>query len=129
MMLNNPDQLNLMLAMFVPQLPILLVCLVGGGVVLAKWEEAPSAAVWALLGFGLSAVLCIAIPVLQTLVQRWLVESHHTVPSRTWLLTGFSFFWSVLRAGSYGLLLVAIYAGRASRPPSATVASSPPPLG
>ena len=63
--MNNTDQIEMLLSMFTIQLPTLLVCFVAGVVILGRWKEASEGAMWALLGFGLATILCIAIPVAQ----------------------------------------------------------------
>jgi hypothetical protein len=50
-------------------------------------------------------------------VQEWMTQSHAPMAERTTVFAGLGFLWSVLRAVSYGLLLVAVFAGR-STPPS-----------
>ena len=118
--MNDSDQLKMFLSLFVMQLPILLVCLLAGVVVLIRWRQASSGSLWALLGFGLALVLCIAIPVVQTAVQHWVAQSGD-IARRASVFTGLSVLWSVLRAATYALLLVAVFAGRS------TAASTTPP--
>ena len=111
--MNNSDQIEmLLLSMFATQLPTLLVCFVAGVVILGRWNEASKGAMWALLGFGLATILCIAIPVAQAGVQEWMKHSVETTAERTSVFAGLGFLWSVLRAVSYALLLVAVFAGR-----------------
>src|SRR5262245_15035152 len=66
---------------------------------------------WALLGFGLAAVLCFAVPVAQTAVQDWVSHGGHTMIENASVMAGISIVWSVLRAGTYALLLIAVFAG------------------
>ena len=110
--MNNTDQIEMLLSMFVIQLPTLLVCFVAGVVILGRWKEASKGAVWALLGFGLAMVLCIAMPVAQAVVQEWMKQSVGTTAERASVFAGLGFLWSVLRAVTYALLLVAVFAGR-----------------
>lgn len=110
--MNNTDQIEMLLSMFTIQLPTLLVCFVAGVVILGRWKEASKGAMWALLGFGLATILCIAIPVAQAGVQEWMKHSVETTAERTSVFAGLGFLWSVLRALSYALLLVAVFAGR-----------------
>jgi hypothetical protein len=72
---------------------------------------------WALLGFGLAAILCFAVPVAQTAVQDWIRQSGHTTVESASVMAGISMVWSVLRAVSYALLLIAVFAGRSTSPP------------
>ncbi len=67
--------------------------------------------VFAALGFGLVLVLCIVLPLGQTIIQQWVFETGQR-EARMWEFTAFGIVGSVLRAVSYALLLAAIYAGR-----------------
>jgi hypothetical protein len=118
--MNNTDQINLLLSMFAIQLPTLLVCFVAGVVILGRWKQGSNGSMWALLGFGLAAVLCFAVPVAQTAVQDWVRHSGHTKVEGASVMVGISIVWSVLRAISYALLLVAVFAGRSTSPPAST---------
>jgi hypothetical protein len=115
--MNNADQTKMLLSLFATQLPTLIVCFVAGVVILGRWKEASKGAIWALFGFGLATILCFAVPVTQFGVQEWMTQSHAPIAERTTVFAGLGFLWSVLRAVSYGLLLVAVFAGR-STPPS-----------
>jgi len=106
--------------MFVTQLPMLLVCLVGCVVVVVKWQQGSRGSIWALLGFGLALILCVLIPVVQTGVQHWVMQNSEMVSQRAAVLMSVSIFWSLMRAVSYALLLVAVFAGRSTS--SATAA-------
>ena len=114
--MNNTDQIELLLSMLAIQLPTLLVCFVAGVVILGRWKEASKGAMWALLGFGLTTILCIAIPVAEACVQEWMKQSGWTTAGRASVLAGLGFLWSVLRAVTYALLLVAVFAGRSNSP-------------
>ena len=116
--MNNTDQLRLLLSTFAIQVPTLLVCLVAGVVILGKWKEGSNGSLWALLGFGLAALLCFAVPVAQTGVQDWIIHSGHTAIEGASVMAGISIVWSVLRAVSYALLLIAVFAGRPTSPPA-----------
>jgi len=115
--MNNTDQIKLLLSMFAIQLPTLIVCFVAGVVILARWKQGSKGSMWALLGFGLAAVLCFAVPVAQTAVQDWVRHSGYTTPESASLMAGISIVWSVLRAVTYALLLIAVFAGRSTSPP------------
>ena len=118
--MNYTDQIEMSLSMFAIQLPTLLVCFVAGVVILGKWKEGSKGSMWALLGFGLAAVLCFAVPVAQTALQQWVRHSGHTMAESASVMAGISFVWSLLRAVTYGLLLVAVFAGRSTSPPAST---------
>jgi uncharacterized protein YqgC (DUF456 family) len=114
--MNDTDQIKMLVSTFAIQLPTLLVCFVAGVVVLGRWKEASKGAMWALLGFGLATILCIAIPVTQVGVQEWMKQSNWTMANRASVFAGIGFLWSVLRAVTYALLLVAVFAGRSNSP-------------
>jgi hypothetical protein len=118
--MNDTDQTKILLSMFAVQLPTLLVCFVAGVVILGRWKEVSKGAMWALLGFGLTTILCFAIPVAQAGVQEWMTRSGGTVAERTSVFAGLGFLWSVLRAITYALLLVAVLAGRSTSPSAST---------
>src|SRR5438034_8007174 len=115
--MNNTDQIKVLLSMFAIQLPTLLVCFVAGVVVLGRWKQASEGSIWALLGFGLAAVLCFAVPVVQTTVQEWIRHSGRTMAESTSIMAGIAMMWSTVRAVTYALLLIAVFAGRSSSPP------------
>ncbi|HEX3420661.1 MAG TPA: hypothetical protein VHT01_05500 [Candidatus Udaeobacter sp.] len=116
--MNNTGQLQLLLSTFAIQVPTLLVCLVAGVVILGKWKEGSKGSLWALLGFGLAAFLCFAVPVAQIAVQGWISHSGHTAIQSASAMAGISIVWSVLRAISYALLLIAVFAGRPTSLPA-----------
>ena len=119
--MNNAGQFNLLLSTFAIQLPTLLVCFVAGVVILAKWKEGSKGSLWALLGFGLAALLCFVVPVAQTVVQAGIIRSGHTAIESASVMAGISMVWSMLRAVSYALLLIAVFAGRQTSPPASNV--------
>ena len=119
--MNNMDLIKVFLSMFAMYLPMVLVCLGAGVVVLIKWRNAPAAALWALLGFGLGLILCFAMPIGHTLLQQWVFRSGEQA-SRIWAVSTFAIVGSVLHAVVYVLLLVAIFAGRPT--PVATIPPS-----
>ena len=118
--MNNTDQIKMLLSMFAIQLPTLLVCFVGLVVILGRWKEGSKGSMWALLGFGLAALLCFVVPVAQTVVQDWLRHSGRTMVESGSIMAGISMWWSVLRAVTYALLLIAVFAGRSTSPPVST---------
>jgi hypothetical protein len=118
--MNNPYQVKMLLSTFAIQLPTLVVCFVALVVVLGKWKEGSKGSMWALLGFGLAAVLCFVVPVTQTAVQGWVTHSGHTAIESASVMAGISMVWSVLRAITYALLLIAVFAGRSTSPPVST---------
>ena len=119
--MNNTDQIKVLLSMFAIQLPTLLVCFIAGVVVLGRWKQASKGSMWALLGFGLAAVLCFAVPVVQTSVQEWIRHSGRTMAENASIMAGIAMMWSAVRAVTYALLLIAVFAGRSSSPPTEKV--------
>ena len=108
------------LTMFAAQVPILIVCIIACAVILLRWNEAAHGAFWALIGFGLSLLLCFAVPLTQVVVQQWMAQNGGTA-NRFWVFTCMGILWSILRAVSYACLLVAVFAGRSApdaMPPS-----------
>lgn len=110
--ITDNAQLTVLLSLFAAQLPILIVSLFGCVVVMARKKELSAAASWALMGFGLSIVLCVVIPVVQVMVQNWALTSGGTAAQRASIFTVLGVVWSLLRAVSYALLLMAVIAGR-----------------
>jgi uncharacterized Tic20 family protein len=110
--INDNAQLTVLLSLFAAQLPILIVSLFGCVVVMARKNELSTAASWAIMGFGLSGVLCVVIPVVQVFVQNWALTSGGSMAQRASIFTVLAVVWSLLRAVSYALLLMAIVAGR-----------------
>ena len=88
--MNNTDQIKLLLSMFAIQLPTLLVCFVAGVVILGRWKQGSKGSIWALLGFGLAAVLCFAVPVAQTAMQEWARHSGYTAFESASVMAGIS---------------------------------------
>jgi hypothetical protein len=115
-MSNGPSQINLFLSMFSMQLPTLLVCLVACVVILTRWKQSPSGALWALLGFGLVLALCVVMPIVQTFLQNWVFQAEQRT-ERVWVYSVSSVVWAVLHATAYAFLLVAVFAGRTKPTP------------
>jgi hypothetical protein len=113
--MNNMQQMTMLLSALATQLPVFVVCIVASVVVLVRWKEGARGSIWALLGFGLALTLCIVVPVVQTSVQHWIMESGDAA-RRASVFTGLSILWSLLRAATYALLLVAVFAGRSMSP-------------
>lgn len=118
--MNDTKIVSEMLGGILIQLPVLVVCLVGIMVALISWRHSPVASVWTLLAFGLVLLLCILIPISQQTMLRMMKESG--VGTRVTANIVFGLAWSVLRAVSYVLLLVGVYAGRKS------TSATPPPV-
>ncbi|MEI7945605.1 MAG: hypothetical protein WCJ02_02865 [bacterium] len=121
-MTSNVDVLKMFFTTFVMYLPALLINLVAVMVCLAKWRQAPSGSLWAIMGFGLGLLLCFVMPIGQTAIQYWAFQSGGSQAGRMWAFSIFAIIGSMLHAVIYGLLLVAVFAGRskptATTPPS-----------
>ena len=111
--MNSNDEIRMLASLFAVQIPVLVICFVACVVILARWKEAPKAALWALLGFGLATLLGFVVPATQTGLQTWIRQSGHTAEGIQ-AMAGLGFLWSVLRAISYLLLLTAIFSGRST---------------
>ena len=121
-MTPNPDFIPVILKILLGQTPVLLVCLLGAVVALAKWRQAPTVCFLALAGFGLAFLLTLVSPA----VSIWLSMAMRNGPAADHglALAAFNIFVSLLRAASYVLLLVAVFAGRS--PNTANASASPP---
>jgi hypothetical protein len=111
----NDAQLTQLVSVFVGQLPVLIISLLGCVVIMARKNELGAAWSWALMGFGLSILLCVLIPLGQTLVQKWALDGGVSMTQRASVYTMLALVWSILRAVSFGLLLMAIVTGRGQR--------------
>lgn len=111
--MNSADQVRFFLSSFAMYVPTLVVCLLALTVVVTKWKQAPEAAMWASLGFGLALLLCVIAPLGHLLIQNWISESQGR-GNLVWAFTVFGIVNVILHAGVYLLLLVAIFAGRES---------------
>lgn len=120
--MSNPDEFQIFIRMFLMYLPTFLVCLVAGAVILARWQEGASGSLWALMAFGLAALLCIVMPAGQAALQHWVFQSGE-IEARRWVLTALGMAGSILHAIIYLMLLLAVFAGRSkpggAMPPSA----------
>ena len=113
--MDNSLLVHIFVSMFVINLPTLIVCAIAGIVLLARREPADLGSLWGLLGFGLALVLCVVIPLVQALVQNWVIQAGDHV-QRAWVFTAASGLWSVLHAVVYVFLLMAIIAKRPTSP-------------
>lgn len=110
--MNTIPPTRLFLQMVCGQLPTFIICVVACILILAKWKQAFPASLWALMGFGLALALSVVMPVVQATLHNWAVLNGLRT-DRMWVLSVFSFVWSVLHAITYVLLLIAVFAGRA----------------
>lgn len=116
--MTNLNVLNGILTHFAVQLPVVIVCLAAGIITFSKRNQAPSASRWALLGFGLALIMTLIIPVSQAAVRQWMIQSGQSSQTINLVFSGLGVFWSLLRAATYGLLLVAVFAGRPKLTPA-----------
>ena len=117
------DSLRFLFGQYLSQAPTMLVCLVACLLVLSRWQQTGPGAGWALAGFGLGLVITLVLPVTQTMIQRWQIESHVPFSQVGLVYTVVGLLWAVLHAASYGLLVAGFLTGQ--RPPSV---GAPPPL-
>jgi hypothetical protein len=110
--MNDTKMLSEMLGGIATQLPVLLVSLVGIMVALISWRRAPAASLWTFLAFCLAFLLCALIPVSQQAMLRMMKES--SLDTRVTANIVLGVVWSIVRAVTYVLLLVGVYAGRKS---------------
>jgi len=103
--------LKMFFSMVAENVPVLLVCVVAVVVILSRWRDGSSGSLWAAMGFGLALILCFALPLAYTLLERWVLESGQS-QGRMWVFTAYSVVTSVLRAIIYACLLIATFAGR-----------------
>ena len=110
-MISDNSQFTQMISLFSAQLPVLIISLLGCVVIMARKNDLGSATLWALAGFGLSILLCVVFPIVQTIVQKWVVEGG-SLAQRASIFTILAVVWSILRAVSLAFLLAAIVGGR-----------------
>ncbi|MEQ1859336.1 MAG: hypothetical protein ABMA13_05325 [Chthoniobacteraceae bacterium] len=116
--MNSDSSFIELVRSLVVQLPVVLVCIAGLVVAVVKWRESGGAAKWALLGFGAVLFLSFAMPVVYSMINQSKIAGTDIAQIRAFHMR-LNVLWSVLRAVSYGLLLVAIFAGRRTgAPPS-----------
>jgi hypothetical protein len=108
--MNITPPFQMLMSSVASQVPVMIVCMIACVVVVVKWRDGSRGSVWALLGFAIALVLCLTIPVTQY-VQYSLIKSQGVSQSAP-LVAALALVWSLLRALSYGLLLVAVFAGR-----------------
>ncbi len=114
----DDSAIRMFLSMFAVSIPTLLVSVIGCAVVISNWRRLTSAAVWALLGFGIALLLCFVVPIAQTLIQTWVRQGGEPA-SRASMLGGLSFLWSMLRAVTYVFLILGVVMGRSRQAPLA----------
>jgi hypothetical protein len=112
---HTTDQLRVFLSLFIVHLPTLIVCAIALVLIVGRRQEGSSGySFWALAGFGGALALCFLVPAIQTALQQWVFQSGERM-SRAWVFTAFGFVVSVLHAGIYGCLLMAIIGDRRVR--------------
>jgi hypothetical protein len=110
--MTNHNVLSGILTHFAVQLPVVIACLAAGIVTLNQWNRASSASRWALYGFGLALLMTLIVPITQAAVHLWLRHSGQSLQTISLVFSSLGVFWSLLRAATYVLLLVAVFAGR-----------------
>jgi formate hydrogenlyase subunit 3/multisubunit Na+/H+ antiporter MnhD subunit len=117
---NNTDLLRMFISMVPLYLPGIIVAVAAILVCLAKREQSPQGAKWALLGFGLSLFLSIAWPIANTFIQQWMIHGGGHQTERMWVYSAMAIVSSVLHALVYVFLLIAVFAGRSTPPEAAS---------
>lgn len=110
--MNLSAEITMFLTMFLFQAPTLIVCLVAIVVILVRGQLAPQATLWAMIAFGLTLILSIVVPAVQTLIQHWVFQSSGDFKSRNWAFQVSGGFWAIVHALVYICFLIAICAGR-----------------
>ena len=94
------------------ELPSIVVCVVAIVVAFTFHRRAPSATLYVVLACGLTLLLLLLYP-LAWQAARHMFDSDAETARR--INIAFAVFWSVIRAISTGLLVVAVYQGRGRR--------------
>jgi len=114
--MSNPSSASIFAQQFLSAGPSLLVCLVACLLVGLEWRRGGRASKWAMLGFGLTALLVVG-QVVWTLVSLTLSQTGGSTDSMRTLMPVLGLGLGTLHALAYGFLLMAVLAGRAPRPP------------
>ncbi len=109
------ELLEAALRMLAGQIPMLLAYAVALIIVIMRWREAPRASTLALCGLLFGLFLLVVMPFLYTWVPRRLTAGSSSPGEIQGIYTIINIAGSIGRAISFGLLFMAIYAGR--RPP------------
>ena len=107
--MNNTDLIEILLHELLMQSPTLIVCIVAIFLIITKWKQSSRGASLALWGFGLVLVLSMFMPILTTLLQKWVFQGGQQT-QRMWAFTTFAIVWAVLHAVAYVLILMALFA-------------------
>ncbi len=112
-MTDTSDYIKIFFRVLLMQLPTLIVCLVACFVILTMRKPASRSLFWAILGFGSALVLCVVMPVVQTILESWVSRTNAERASAYFV---FSIVWAVLRAITYVFLLIAVVDSHFRRP-------------
>ena len=91
------------------ELPSIVVCLAAITVAFTFHRRAPSATLYVIVACGLTLLLLLLYPVAWQVVRRMFDSEPETVRR---INIALAFFWSMIRAISTGLLIIAVYVGR-----------------
>jgi hypothetical protein len=116
--MNNSSFVSLFGSQLLAAGPTLLICLVACLLIGLEWRRGGRASLWAMLGFGLAALLMVAGPLVWTFVTMAMTQSggDNSVSMRT-VMPIISVSLGLLHALAYGFLLLAVLAGRSPRTP------------
>jgi hypothetical protein len=97
------------------RLPILAVFGVGITLAVMRWDQHPSVSMLATVGLGLAAVLT-AVSTLFSVLPMMLTSDGRSMEDVGTIMSGVSMLMTVLNAGVWVVILVAIFAGREATP-------------
>jgi len=132
--MTDNDLIRMFVPLLVAQLPTLLVCLAAFIVIPLRWKRAPGSSLWALLGFGLLALLCIGGPLVVVKIRLYEMVPGTELARMAWL-GWWGICKAVLEGVAYAFLLVAAFSGRSKSrdamlgSPIPYQAAPPPPPG
>ncbi len=109
-MSNNMQWLAQALKMEVMHLPIMIISLAAMAMAIVRWRQAPRACLFCLLGFGIVLCASAGMPFLQYFLIFGPARS--SPGSMSVVMAVFSVTWSLLNAGAYVMLALAVFAGR-----------------
>lgn len=96
------------------QAPSILIFVTGIFVSINFLSKYPTPASWSLLAFSILMVTSIVAPVIQMMLVYWRTGQSGSLPNYAILSGIIAFVTSCFRAFGYGLLLVAVFSGRAT---------------